>query len=118
MLTRTLIITCAVTALAVGGCSSTRNGKCRTCGPTSIYPSDSNYDTYSPSPYSTPHSYPSEGPAPMPAAEPLPGSSSGDSLLPPPPPEAVRARPINQISASTRSMYGSVTNAVRNVFSR
>lgn len=103
---------CTVALVTLVGCSATRGGKCKSCDANSVYPAPTYYDSY---PQGTTSPYPS--PAPMPAAEPLPLPSSGDPNVPPPP-EALRARPIDQISASSRGLYYSARDGMRALFTR
>ena len=105
---------CLIAVVVVSGCSSTRFGKCKDCQSNAVYPSQPCYDCMD-SEY-TPQA-PLQQPAPVPAAEPLPMPGASD-LAVPPPPEAVRARPINQLSATTRGWYSSASQSVRAVFTR
>ncbi len=100
---------------AVAGCSATRYGKCKDCQ-TEVYPAQPCYECAEAQVYGSPAPYPQ--PAPMPSAEPLPSPVDGLDQVPPPPPEAVRARPLNQISATARDLYGSASQAVRARFTR
>ncbi len=103
----------ALAAVAVVGCSATRQGKCHSCQSNQVYPTQPYYESPSYDSLSTPYQ-----PAPAPAAEPLPLPSALDPNVPPPPPEALRARPIQQISDTTRGWYYSASTSVRAMFTR
>lgn len=113
---RSTLVLLAVAALTASGCAATRFGKCRECESNAVYPTQPYYET-------SPHTYdslsvPPSQPAPVPAAEPLPLPPAGEPVVPPPPAQAVRARPIDQISATTRGWYYSASSTVRAAFSR
>lgn len=105
-----------LTLTALAGCSTTRFGKCKNCETVESYPSASCptcMDGYAGGSVSLPP----QQPAPVPAAEPmtLPGAPTP---VPPPPGEALRARPIERINATTRGWYYSASTAVRATFHR
>lgn len=109
--------------LATVGCSATKSGKCRSCQGTDVYPSTTYYDSYpsvqgEPIPQGSTATPMLSAPAPIPAAEPLPLPPAVDPMVPPPPPEALRARPIDQISASSRGLYYSARDSMRALFTR
>lgn len=112
----TAVLAAGLITLSSVGCTSIRIGKkCTTCEANAVYPAPSYYDNSSS--LGTGQSL-SPIPAPIPPAEPMPLPGNDVNVPPPPPAEAVRARPLQNISASTRGAYESMSNGVRGLFTR
>lgn len=117
---RALLRTTGLLTLAlVAGCSGTRFGKCKG-DDMGVYPAQPCYECSQGTTYDA-MPMPAMQPIPTPPGQgmPAPVPPMEDPSVPPPPTEgAVRARPIREVSETTRDAYRSMSNNVRAFFTR